>query len=125
MLGFKGPRKMTVIIPGMNLDHERVEAQPTNVRHIVPVEVATVTHYPLGHGCLIPTVIYAFFSIDSSLGLFHFWGRSIKFSISTLSVRSSSIFTPFSFMSFLITSLHLPASRSHYYILFSLSLHMS
>ncbi|KAI0208776.1 Tub domain-containing protein [Lamellibrachia satsuma] len=29
VLGFKGPRKMTVIIPGMNLDHERVEAQPT------------------------------------------------------------------------------------------------
>lgn len=28
VLGFKGPRKMTVIIPGMNLDHERVEIKP-------------------------------------------------------------------------------------------------
>ncbi|ELT96807.1 hypothetical protein CAPTEDRAFT_19568 [Capitella teleta] len=28
VLGFKGPRKMTVIIPGMNLDHERVEIRP-------------------------------------------------------------------------------------------------
>ncbi|KAK2192839.1 hypothetical protein NP493_21g01003 [Ridgeia piscesae] len=32
VLGFKGPRKMTVVIPGMNLDHERVEAQP-NTEH--------------------------------------------------------------------------------------------
>ncbi|XP_064613121.1 tubby-related protein 3-like isoform X2 [Liolophura sinensis] len=30
VLGFKGPRKMTVIIPGMNLDHERVEIRPRN-----------------------------------------------------------------------------------------------
>ncbi|XP_064629659.1 tubby-related protein 3-like isoform X7 [Lineus longissimus] len=28
VLGFKGPRKMTVIIPGMNLDHERVDIRP-------------------------------------------------------------------------------------------------
>ena len=28
VLGFKGPRKMSVIIPGMNLDHERVEIRP-------------------------------------------------------------------------------------------------
>ena len=28
VLGFKGPRKMTVIIPGMGLDHERVPIQP-------------------------------------------------------------------------------------------------
>ncbi|KAK3590562.1 hypothetical protein CHS0354_039692 [Potamilus streckersoni] len=28
VLGFKGPRKMTVIIPGMNLDHERVDVKP-------------------------------------------------------------------------------------------------
>ncbi|XP_013416568.1 tubby protein homolog [Lingula anatina] len=28
VLGFKGPRKMTVIIPGMNLDHERVPVAP-------------------------------------------------------------------------------------------------
>lgn len=25
MLGFKGPRKMTVILPGMTADHQRVE----------------------------------------------------------------------------------------------------
>ena len=28
VLGFKGPRKMSCIIPGMNLDQERVEVQP-------------------------------------------------------------------------------------------------
>lgn len=28
VLGFKGPRKMTVIIPGMNLSHDRVEVIP-------------------------------------------------------------------------------------------------
>ena len=31
VLGFKGPRKMSVIIPGMNLDHERVEIRPRTV----------------------------------------------------------------------------------------------
>ncbi|XP_055505872.1 tubby protein homolog isoform X3 [Leucoraja erinacea] len=31
VLGFKGPRKMSVIIPGMNMDHERVCIQPRNV----------------------------------------------------------------------------------------------
>ncbi|XP_059496634.1 tubby protein homolog isoform X4 [Stegostoma tigrinum] len=30
ILGFKGPRKMTVIIPGMNLDGERVSIRPKN-----------------------------------------------------------------------------------------------
>ncbi|XP_078000423.1 tubby-related protein 3-like [Glandiceps talaboti] len=30
VLGFKGPRKMTVVIPGMNLDHERVAVSPRN-----------------------------------------------------------------------------------------------
>ncbi|XP_063402883.1 tubby protein homolog isoform X1 [Mytilus trossulus] len=30
VLGFKGPRKMTIIIPGMNLDHERVDIKPRN-----------------------------------------------------------------------------------------------
>ncbi|XP_061167673.1 centrosomal protein of 126 kDa-like [Saccostrea echinata] len=28
VLGFKGPRKMTIIIPGMNLGHERVDIKP-------------------------------------------------------------------------------------------------
>lgn len=28
VLGFKGPRKMTVIIPGMTLDHQRVQIYP-------------------------------------------------------------------------------------------------
>ncbi|XP_014663095.1 PREDICTED: tubby-related protein 3-like isoform X2 [Priapulus caudatus] len=28
VLGFKGPRKMSVIIPGLNLDHERVDIKP-------------------------------------------------------------------------------------------------
>ncbi|XP_068594810.1 tubby protein homolog [Brachionichthys hirsutus] len=30
VLGFKGPRKMSVIIPGMNMDHERVSIRPQN-----------------------------------------------------------------------------------------------
>lgn len=30
ILGFKGPRKMTVIIPGMSSDHHRVEVRPKN-----------------------------------------------------------------------------------------------
>ncbi|CAI9738555.1 Hypothetical predicted protein [Octopus vulgaris] len=30
VLGFKGPRKMTVIVPGMNLSHERVEVVPND-----------------------------------------------------------------------------------------------
>jgi len=30
VLGFKGPRKMTVVVPGMDLDCERVECQPTS-----------------------------------------------------------------------------------------------
>ncbi|XP_014663096.1 PREDICTED: tubby-related protein 3-like isoform X3 [Priapulus caudatus] len=32
VLGFKGPRKMSVIIPGLNLDHERVDIKPRSVR---------------------------------------------------------------------------------------------
>ena len=32
ILGFKGPRKMTIIIPGMSSDHHRVEVRPKNVR---------------------------------------------------------------------------------------------
>lgn len=31
VLGFKGPRKMTVIIPGMNMNFERVPVRPQNV----------------------------------------------------------------------------------------------
>uniref|UniRef100_A0A6I8NBX8 Tubby-like protein n=1 Tax=Ornithorhynchus anatinus TaxID=9258 RepID=A0A6I8NBX8_ORNAN len=30
VLGFKGPRKMSVIIPGMDMDHQRVSIQPRN-----------------------------------------------------------------------------------------------
>ncbi|XP_042326848.1 tubby-related protein 3 [Sceloporus undulatus] len=30
VLGFKGPRKMSVIIPGMNLNHERIPIRPQN-----------------------------------------------------------------------------------------------
>ena len=41
VLGFKGPRKMTVVIPGMNLDHERVEAQPNTVSDRVLISLDT------------------------------------------------------------------------------------
>ncbi|RXM34092.1 Tubby-related protein 3, partial [Acipenser ruthenus] len=30
VLGFKGPRKMTVVIPGMNMSHDRVPVRPRN-----------------------------------------------------------------------------------------------
>ncbi|MGH0120169.1 UNVERIFIED_CONTAM: hypothetical protein FKN15_065930, partial [Acipenser sinensis] len=30
VLGFKGPRKMTVVIPGMNMNHDRVPVRPRN-----------------------------------------------------------------------------------------------
>jgi len=35
VLGFKGPRKMTVLIPGMNMDHERIELKPRTVSVII------------------------------------------------------------------------------------------
>lgn len=35
VLGFKGPRKMTVIIPGMNMNFERVPVRPQNVSLMV------------------------------------------------------------------------------------------
>lgn len=30
MLGFKGPRKMTVVLPGMTQDHQRVQITPVD-----------------------------------------------------------------------------------------------
>lgn len=36
VLGFKGPRKMTVIIPGMSMNFERVPVRPQNVSPIGP-----------------------------------------------------------------------------------------
>lgn len=35
VLGFKGPRKMTVVIPGMNESHERVPFKPNNERETI------------------------------------------------------------------------------------------
>nr|XP_018672988.1 tubby protein homolog [Ciona intestinalis] len=35
VLGFKGPRKMTVIIPGMNISHERVKFKPNHERETI------------------------------------------------------------------------------------------
>lgn len=43
VLGFKGPRKMSVIIPGMNMDHERVSIRPRNVRHPVTPKLPSVS----------------------------------------------------------------------------------
>ncbi len=34
MLGFKGPRKMTIVIPSMGVDHKRMPVQPKMVRVI-------------------------------------------------------------------------------------------
>ena len=36
VLGFRGPRRMTVIIPGMNSDNERVPIRPRNVSPAPP-----------------------------------------------------------------------------------------
>jgi tubby-related protein 1 len=36
ILGFKGPRKMSVLMPGMSLDHQRVEVRPRNVTILEP-----------------------------------------------------------------------------------------
>jgi hypothetical protein len=36
VLGFRGPRRMTVIIPGMNSDNERVPIRPRNVSFYHP-----------------------------------------------------------------------------------------
>lgn len=36
VLGFKGPRKMTVIIPGMSMNFERVPVRPQNVSPTLP-----------------------------------------------------------------------------------------
>lgn len=36
VLGFKGPRKMTVIIPGMSINFERVPVRPQNVSVMPP-----------------------------------------------------------------------------------------
>jgi len=35
VLGFKGPRKMTVLIPGMNTNGERIELKPRTVSQII------------------------------------------------------------------------------------------
>jgi len=35
VLGFKGPRKMTVIIPGMNMSQERVKFKPNHERETI------------------------------------------------------------------------------------------
>ena len=34
ILGFKGPRKMSVLMPGMSLDHQRVKIKPKNVTNL-------------------------------------------------------------------------------------------
>ncbi|MGH0115618.1 UNVERIFIED_CONTAM: hypothetical protein FKN15_037941 [Acipenser sinensis] len=35
VLGFKGPRKMTVVIPGMNMNHDRVPVRPRNETNVL------------------------------------------------------------------------------------------
>lgn len=52
MLGFKGPRKMTVLLPGMTADGNRTEFHPINVR--------TYSHNCLG---LLNNLDLAFISI--------------------------------------------------------------
>lgn len=35
VLGFRGPRKMTVVLPGMTEDHQRADFKPASVRPIM------------------------------------------------------------------------------------------
>ena len=51
MLGFKGPRKMTVLLPGMNQDHKRVEVRPTSVRSSTSHARFTAS-FPLHSHCI-------------------------------------------------------------------------
>jgi len=44
VLGFKGPRKMTVAIPGMDLDGERVECQPHNDKETLTAKMESKNH---------------------------------------------------------------------------------
>lgn len=48
VLGFKGPRKMTVIIPGMNSDNERVPIRPRNVSQTAKDQMRMEPTSPLG-----------------------------------------------------------------------------
>lgn len=48
VLGFKGPRKMTVIIPGMNSDNERVPIRPRNVSQTAKDQMRMEPASPLG-----------------------------------------------------------------------------
>ena len=42
VLGFNGPRKMTVLIPAMNLDQERIELKPRAVSSALLITGAIV-----------------------------------------------------------------------------------
>jgi len=39
VLGFKGPRRMTIVVPGMDLDGERVECQPTHEKETLSAKL--------------------------------------------------------------------------------------
>lgn len=45
VLGFKGPRKMTVIIPGMSMNFERVPVRPQNVSPMVLESCVDLTFF--------------------------------------------------------------------------------
>lgn len=44
VLGFKGPRRMTVVVPGMDLDGDRVECQPTNDKGTLSAKLDSKNH---------------------------------------------------------------------------------
>ncbi|MGH0139067.1 UNVERIFIED_CONTAM: hypothetical protein FKN15_068548 [Acipenser sinensis] len=72
VLGFKGPRKMTVVVPGMNMNHERVPVRPRNVTDYIVMQFGRVAedvftldyNYPM---CALQAFAVGLSSFDSKL----------------------------------------------------------
>ena len=52
VLGFKGPRKMTVLIPGMTGDRERVEIRPESEHVSLLCPQSEKVFFTLEFGCI-------------------------------------------------------------------------
>lgn len=55
VLGFRGPRKMTVIIPGVNLNNERICIRPKHVSDIL-LQVGLTLVASIKYPCLLLSV---------------------------------------------------------------------
>ena len=83
VLGFKGPRKMTILIPGMNLDQERIELKPRAVSSASLItgaiglssitELAVMSQQVVeGRGCMykkasLPSSIWSYLRLHTEL----------------------------------------------------------